>query len=167
MNPEILEQLKDIHQSAPVGWWPLAWGWWVLVITLVAVLIFSVYSIRQYHLKRVAKKQSLSLLKQIHPQDSNWPVQIHVLLRRVCLTYFPTHNVAQLHGDKWLAFLSAQLSEKHAIQLAPALKQLVMSQYQPMTQTLDFEEVNQCVKQWISLACPAKVASKQKELTHV
>lgn len=167
MNPEILEQLKDIHQSAPVGWWPLAWGWWVLLICLAILLVASVYVIRQHYLRRIAKNQSLKALSQIQAQAPDWAVQVHLILRRVCLSYFPTEHVAKLHGDAWLDFLLAQLPAKRATQLAPTLKQLIMSQYQPTTTPLNFDDVSQCVKQWINTACPGKSKPQQKELSHV
>ena len=33
--------LKDIHLPEAIGWWPLAPGWWILLL-LIGLLIFAV-----------------------------------------------------------------------------------------------------------------------------
>lgn len=167
MNPDVLEQLKDIHQSAPVGWWPLAWGWWVLLISTVVLLILTVYWIRQYKFKRVAKKQSLVELTQLTASEAQWVVKAHTTLRRACLSYYPTQQVAKLHGEAWLNFLLNQLPEKQKTELAPALNQLVMSQYVPQTTPLEFDSITRAVKQWIKLSCPAPKPNARGSSNHV
>lgn len=49
MTPEMqqqLEQLKDIQLPEPVSWWPLAYGWWVLIGLVVFAL--AVWLVRRY-----------------------------------------------------------------------------------------------------------------------
>ena len=38
MNPDSLP-LRDIHLPAPLGWWPLAPGWWIVGALVFALLI--------------------------------------------------------------------------------------------------------------------------------
>lgn len=39
MQPDLLQQLRDIHVPAPPGWWPPAPGWWILAIGLLGILV--------------------------------------------------------------------------------------------------------------------------------
>ncbi|WP_156497551.1 DUF4381 domain-containing protein, partial [Oleiphilus sp. HI0043] len=41
MNPSSpLDQLKDIHPPVDITWWPLAFGWWALiVISVIAIAL--------------------------------------------------------------------------------------------------------------------------------
>ncbi|RUR13837.1 DUF4381 domain-containing protein [Legionella sp. km772] len=110
---DALAQLKDIHLPTSVGIWPLAPGWYVLIIVffiLMAGLSFVAY--RRY-LNARAKKQALVLLQsyvQQYEQDRNSQLasaRISELLKRVALVYFPRQQVASIHGQEWINFLNA------------------------------------------------------------
>ncbi|NVJ59299.1 MAG: DUF4381 domain-containing protein [Gammaproteobacteria bacterium] len=40
---DMLSQLRDIHAPDPVSWWPLAPGWWILLVLIVGVLSWLTY----------------------------------------------------------------------------------------------------------------------------
>lgn len=111
-NVDALAQLKDIHLPPPVGWWPLAPGWYVLMVfifILIAVLTAALY---KRHLNARPKKHALALLKTYSAQyekDHNAQLasaRISELLKRVALVYFPRHQVASIHGTTWIEFLN-------------------------------------------------------------
>lgn len=105
MDP--LANLKDIHLPDPVGFWPLALGWWLLIAMLIVFLLLALVGYRKYQAQR-ARRQAKQALKQA---DS--PQQILTLLKTLCLSYFPRELVAGLHGESLQMFLLQQIKSRH------------------------------------------------------
>lgn len=111
-NPDPLAQLKDIHLPQPINWWPLAPGWYVLILLLSFLTLFLAYHAYKRHGYALAKKRALVLLnnyQEHYEKKHNVPVtssNISELLRRVALVYYPREQVASLHGEAWLQFLN-------------------------------------------------------------
>ena len=38
VQPDWLAQLAPAHVPPPIGWWPLAPGWWALLVLLIAII---------------------------------------------------------------------------------------------------------------------------------
>jgi hypothetical protein len=111
MNPNPLANLKDIHLPSPIGWWPLAPGWYLVAFAVLSVCLlllryFSVRAIKQRPQRLACKR--LTEIKQALAEDPHQAViAISALLRRLALAKFPRREVAHLQGDAWLAFLNA------------------------------------------------------------
>lgn len=111
---DALAELRDIHLPLPVHpWWPLAPGYFlVMIISLIFLIsIFFIYRLHR-HSKRIKKAalQKLSLLS-INHQSGTLPANdvaanINILLKQVALSYYPRTTVASLEGEDWLLFLS-------------------------------------------------------------
>lgn len=107
-----LAQLKDIHLPAPISWWPLAPGWYVVIALALILTLLLTYQMYKKHRYALAKKQALSLLALYQEQYEKKPhapetsAHISELLRRVALVYYPRKEVASLHGEAWLHFLN-------------------------------------------------------------
>jgi hypothetical protein len=119
MNP--LDQLQPLIEPAPVDWWPLALGWWLLLL-LVPLLGWGVWRLRRVlpvvkrrpprseqplDPVRVAALAELASLPK--PYDGApagaWLQQINGLLKRLCRNHYPHSQSHTLNGRKWLAFL--------------------------------------------------------------
>lgn len=166
MNPEILEQLKDIHLAEPASWWPLAWGWWVLIVLVTMSVIFSIFVIIQFRRRRFAKRKGLKLLKQINPNDADWPIQLHQLLRRVCLSYYPTEQTASLFGEKWVSFLVAQ-TKREKENYTTMFHQLTQAQFTKTHEKIDFQQQIKTTEKWIRHCCPPPHGNASKEISDV
>lgn len=103
--------LRDLHLPEPVGWWPLAPGWWFLfAITVfalgwIAVRVWQKYKFnapRRYALQSLASAEADYLS---HQSPVRLGKQVSELLRRGMLAYAPRHDVAGLTGDAWLRWL--------------------------------------------------------------
>ena len=108
---DALAQLRDIHLPPSISWWPMAPGWYlVLLIALVLILYLACY-LHKKNRHAKPKKQALALLeiyKQDYERDKNTQVtsaRISELLRRVALVYFPRSQVASIYGEDWIGFL--------------------------------------------------------------
>ena len=118
MNP--LDQLHPLIAPEAVGIWPLAPGWWLLLI-LIPALAYGAW--RGRHLlprkaPRANGEQPLDPLRQAaleelarmpKPYDGApagaWLQQINGLLKRLCRNHYPYSQSHTLNGRKWLAFL--------------------------------------------------------------
>ena len=119
MNQDLLAQLNDIQTPEPIGAWPLAWGWWALIIVIVVLLFISVQLFRKRIQLLKAKKQALKLLKQADDLPALQKVSaVSQILKRAALAYLPRTEVAQLNGDTWAKWLN-QHNDK--VQISPEL----------------------------------------------
>lgn len=103
----LLAQLRDVHLPEPIGLWPLAPGWYLLLALSICAMLMV---FRRYKRSQV-KRAALALLaeyKREYQRDAN-PQEIVVktsdLLRRVALVYFPRAEVAGMQGQAWIDFL--------------------------------------------------------------
>lgn len=103
--------LRDLHLPEPVGWWPLAPGWWFVLLLIVAALGYLVWRVirkRQQNAPRRFALRELSRYEAEYLEHRN-PVilgkQLSALLRRGMLAYAPRDSVAGLTGEEWLQWL--------------------------------------------------------------
>lgn len=138
-NQSPLDQLADIHLPDSVSWWPLAPGWWallvLLVIALIAILLWRRRA-RKNHYRKLAQ-QELAAIYANYQATQNAAAFLHetsVLLRRVALTAYPKTFNASIKGQAWLDWLDSVCANKNA---NPALQfnsepgqQLLTASYQ-------------------------------------
>lgn len=149
---QALEKLRDIHAPAPVGWWPLAPGWYLLLV----MLILAVCGILFFVLRRVAnsraKRQALQLLLSYEQQYQQVPnsqlttAHVSELLRRVALVYFPREAVAGLQGEAWIMFLN---NTSKGLDFSKVYHELLEMPYQPKTSG-DLQALFRLARTWIS-----------------
>ena len=108
---QALAQLHDIHLPQPLGWWPLAPGWYLLALLIIAFLAFALVILLRRHANHKAKREALRLLITYQQQYKANNAQLTCarlseLLKRVALAYFPREKVASLQGKDWIEFLN-------------------------------------------------------------
>jgi hypothetical protein len=99
-----LQNLHDIAVPAPISWWPLAPGWYVLAgvvaLALLAGLLFLLRRHQRNRYRRLALGE-LSLIRQ-----GAMPLYLlPALLKRTALAAWPREQVASMSGAHWHAFL--------------------------------------------------------------
>ena len=103
--------LRDLHLPETVGWWPLAPGWWALIVVVAAGLGWLLLKYRQQRRLSAARRYALKQLKRYadsyrkHRNAVLLGAQLSELTRRTMLAYAPRAKVAGLTGEDWLAFL--------------------------------------------------------------
>jgi hypothetical protein len=117
MNPTIdVSQLplRDIHLPGAVGWWPPAFGWWlVAALVLVGLALYAVQYYRARH-KRAALK-AMTRVRAALEQGAE-PVAclqfLSTILRRFAMTSVARAagevDVAGLIGERWLKYLDGR-----------------------------------------------------------
>jgi hypothetical protein len=100
--------LRDIHLPDPISWWPLAWGWWLLIISVLLIsMIVLMWFIRREKTTKIAKPtlfmQTLTQLKS-EKQAQAFSIKLSALLKHSAIYYYG-QQAAGLSGETWLAFL--------------------------------------------------------------
>lgn len=147
--------LRDIHLPDAVSWWPPAPGWWAL-LALCLIVVFSVWLFRLIKYRRsvrVAAFKELQIISADFTREGDAPQlvkSLSILLRRICLSYFPRSEVAGLTGEKWLKFLDhcldwGNVSERFSL---GAGRTLITAPYQAKA-TLEGEQLLTICNLWV------------------
>jgi hypothetical protein len=105
--------LRDLHLPEPIGWWPLAPGWWLVLALLVATLVYLAWRWYRAWKFNAPRRFALRELMRIEAEylEHRDPVvlgkQLSELLRRGMLAYAPREEVAGLTGEGWLDWLDS------------------------------------------------------------
>lgn len=104
-----LPELRDIHLPEDVSIFPLAYGWWVILLgIIVLVMLIKIF----LYIRRKSKKRYA--LKLINAIPENNPVlaakQASEILRRICVLKYS--QAATLYGQEWLDFLHQHCRQK-------------------------------------------------------
>ena len=103
--------LRDLHLPEPVGWWPLAPGWWLLILLAIIAIAYGLVRAYQRRQRNAARRYALRELARYEAEylEHRDPVtlgkQLSELLRRSMLAYAPRTEVAGLTGEAWLRWL--------------------------------------------------------------
>lgn len=114
MDPTQLP-LRDIHLPDAVGWWPLAPGWWAVLLILAIFAVWLIVRAMRRYKETAPRRYALRELQRIEDEfrRQSDPValgrQVSELLRRSMLAYAPRRDVAGLTGEAWLAWLDRDL----------------------------------------------------------
>jgi len=105
---ELLNRLRDIQQPDGLHIWPLAPGWWLLMLLLLASVAFGLMLLYRKRAMRRAALKELARLKRRFQTDANvtaLAMGLSILLRRVALACDSRQQVAGLTGRDWLNYL--------------------------------------------------------------
>lgn len=112
-NPAELP-LRDVHIPEAISWWPLATGWWLLLIVIPSLLWISLWIYKRLT-QQTAVKTAIKLLRQLKQDQSKNQQQklaeISVLIRRVAISVAPRTECASLTGQAWLEYLNNSLKD--------------------------------------------------------
>ena len=130
MNNDPLSQLRDIHTPDPVSWWPLAPGWWILIVLIIAAIVALVVWLnkrsRTTSQSQWINEQLQNLAQQTASQSSL--IDALHLFRRIALVYWPKHIAANTPILK----LADTVCQQHQLTLSESTRHLLGdAQYQP------------------------------------
>ncbi|MCL6269778.1 DUF4381 domain-containing protein [Sansalvadorimonas sp. 2012CJ34-2] len=114
-NP--LDALAPNILPAPIGTWPPAIGWWILLALALAALIAAVLLILRWYRRSVYRRSGCRQLKVIreqfqqHNDRQRYLRECNYLLKSVALQAYPRKDVASLSGQEWQVFLDKSLDK--------------------------------------------------------
>lgn len=140
--------LHDIVEAQAVGWWPLAWGWWLLLAVLTITVTAGCYYFIRWRHRHRAQRQALRQLQD----ESLSMMQITLLTKQAALAYFPRRNIAALSGQRWFEFLiqtmPANQQSSFSAGLMPYLDGLYAASVEPA------DGYQRLMQRWIKQALP-------------
>ena len=115
MQPDLLQQLRDIHLPADPSWWPPAPGWWLLALIGLAALIWLVNRIRASYRRRqplkLARRYYDDLYAAFGRGEIDGPAylqQTNELLKRLYIHGVGDDRARSANDANWLAYLDEQ-----------------------------------------------------------
>jgi hypothetical protein len=106
MNPgDPLAELRDIHLPQGVSPWPLAPGWWLLIILTCAVVAGLVVVCSKQYRARLYRRQAMAQLQQIKLSSDVHLVAVLELLKQTVNSAYPEQNYSSLSIDEFITFL--------------------------------------------------------------
>ena len=142
--------IRDIHLPDPVIWWPPAFGWWLVLLLTITLIILMFWSYKKIT-RKTAVKSARHLLSQIQ-MKKNWDdprklTALSALLRRTAISVYPPEQVASLTGQAWLEFLDRPFKEKKFSSIQG--QQLINNPYQ-RTIDSDLKPLFEFSEQWLT-----------------
>jgi hypothetical protein len=140
-------ELRDIHVPQ-VPWWPLAPGWWVLLVLVVALLMLAAWA---WHCRARRRRYIDHVLAELHAararhdadgDNAAFAASAHQLVRRVARAR-DAHSVT-LTAEAWRAALAAMAPKRNVSRLAT----LGDVMYRPRA-PLDIDAVTAEVDGWV------------------
>lgn len=97
--------LEPMIQPDTISGWPMAWGWWLVIILSLVLLILVSVATGRYWRRRAPIRQARQALRQCYqqPQSGHFIQQCNTLMKHVCLHFYP--HAASLAGSAWLRFI--------------------------------------------------------------
>ena len=127
MNTLDLSSMHDIIvPQFHATMWPLAWGYWLLIVSGILLCIGSIWWLRRHRRIYQAMYAALRELKATESIDAK---QASVLLKRVAIHYHGRSAVASLAGETWVT----QLKQWTPRNLQPQLEHFFAQRYQLQT----------------------------------
>lgn len=106
MNPgDALAELRDIHLPNSVSAWPLAPGWWVLIIVACAGLAALLVLWSRRHRARLYRRQALLQMQQIEHSSEQQIAALIELLKQTVNSAYPEQHYSSLSINEFFAFL--------------------------------------------------------------
>jgi hypothetical protein len=154
MNPDLqtilAEQLRDIAMPAAINWWPLATGWWIVIIvslTLLGSLIFWLLRRHRQNRYRVIALEQFQLAIQAWrdtPEPDLYLKRSNQTLKRVFVS-LGEQNIAAEFGPQWIKGLMARA--KHPLSQS-TVQALTSECYKPKPKVA-IEQLHQELTLWV------------------
>lgn len=139
--------LEDIILPPAISWWPLAWGWWALIVLsliILAALVYGWLSWRKRRQQQAAALQALTTSTENLTGSALYSA-INYWLKLQLKTQHP--QTLHLHGQAWAEFL--QQSTRTPIFNDELLQALSQGVYQTQPVDISREQCLAAAKQWL------------------
>lgn len=148
-------QLHDIHVPEQISNFPIAPGWWIL---LILILLGSFWSYKKYQDNKRINANKNKALAMLATNQTLSAKECIALLKWAAMQYFSRKKLAKLYGDEFQTFLIEQLPQKYQESFAQLSSAAFKGQYQAEQQADEeiSRDCQQAAKLWLTNALPAE-----------
>lgn len=152
-----LAQLRDIHLPDPVGIWPPAPGWWIVMLIIVTITLFSVHRFYRHYQRQAFRREAIQRWQALKPlsqrdETAQYLQALNLLLKQTALSCHSQEQVAHLNGQDWLHFLDNSLgnAKSNTQAFSQGIGQcLADGPYRQHTTMIELTALHQLAGQWI------------------
>ena len=112
MVQALTEQLRDVHLPEAISWWPLAWGWWVLLVLIICAASTTIWlikrSINKNRYRGLATTELKSAFRQWNQDNNNMAYlqNANAILKRAVLHTTQQASLTTNSGQAWVELLN-------------------------------------------------------------
>jgi len=158
MQPDLLQQLRDLHLPVEPMWWPPAPGWWLLAAAAGALLVWIYRLAMRARRKRQPFRRAQALygnLWRSYQTDQltarEYLHQSNELLKRLVIFGIGQDQARKANDQDWLALLD-QLADSREFSTGPG-RQLGNQRFAPEPET-DIDALHQLLSRFFRSARP-------------
>ncbi len=157
--PTSLDALRDIHLPEQVSWWPLAFGYWLLLALVVVTVVLWYRRYRRFAIRRAASRELKLLASQFvtHNDSHELARAVNVMLRRTLLSLEPRNEVASLTGENWIKRVHACVADS-GFTFSERVQQLLTEGVYKVSVDVDANTLVSECRQWVQQLPPRAVA---------
>ncbi len=151
MEADPLAQLRDIHLPAEISWWPLAPGWWLLIIVLAVTAGWIISNVVKRYRANLYRRQALAKLIQIETRiaDPEALPDIFATLKQAANIAYPNQHFSSLGISKFIEFLQSSCKADVFADLPENLNSALYSNDQQQAKALSLT-ILASAKTWIA-----------------
>ena len=143
-----LDKLHDIITPEAVGYFPLAPGWVVVGLLVLALLFhFAIQTYSEYK-KSLYKREALKELESFTKQSQEESVALLSLAKRVAIVAYGRERIAKLSADSWWDFMEEHSKAKVSSQLRENIDKMLYDKSYESSHT-DYNAIKAFVTLWI------------------
>lgn len=155
MAAELLQQMHDIAGLDPIGNWPLAIGWWLILLLTILTTGLGLF----FYLQRKKYRNSwlylvylnlVNLEAALNTKSKKYIItELSENLRQLAIKKYPRADCASIAGNNWLAWLEEHDKKKFSWSTHGNI--LVLGPYAPNLDNVSNAEIKlliQAAKRW-------------------
>ncbi len=156
---EVLAQLRDIHEPAVPGWWPLPLGWWLVLAFVTIVIGLGIWfykterrRLRPYFVIRRATRELNNRRNSGEIDPLEYATKVNLLFKELIVRVEKREEALTMSGSQWLDLLADRFADNSFIRGPGAC--LGANRY--MSGVFSDDGLQELVKQTLLRAAPAR-----------
>ena len=142
-----LDNLYDILPPEPIGFFPLAPGWWMVFFLLLTLLFHFVWQQYLRYKKNLYKREALEELSTLQTSNNANTLALLELPKRTAISAYSRAEVATLNDDLWWDFMQRESKVKVDASLRESL--LAFLTHEKVLSQSEYRSLYALVEQWI------------------